>query len=215
MDRKQVLRILDILEQAYPEAACALEHQSAYELLVATILSAQCTDARVNIVTKELFKEHCTPQTMLQLSQGQMEGYIHSCGFYRNKAKNILAMSEILVKQYDSQVPKDIETLRTLPGVGRKTANVVASVAFGVPAIAVDTHVFRVANRMGLAHAADELHTELQLMENIPQELWSRAHHLLIFHGRHTCSARAPRCERCPICKDCEEQKAGEKINVC
>lgn len=211
MDRKQVLHILDILEQAYPEAACALEHQSAYELLVATILSAQCTDARVNIVTKELFKEHRTPQTMLQLSQGQLEEYIHSCGFYRNKAKNILAMSEILVKQYGSQVPKDIETLRTLPGVGRKTANVVASVAFGVPAIAVDTHVFRVANRMGLAHASDELHTELQLMENIPQELWSRAHHLLIFHGRHTCSARGPRCEQCPICKDCEEQKAGEK----
>ena len=214
MKKECTNRILDQLEAAYPEAACALEHQSPYELLVATILSAQCTDARVNIVTKELFRDYNTPEAMLSLSQEELEEKIHSCGFYHHKARNLLAMSRELVEKYHSQVPEDFETLQTLPGVGRKTANVVRSVAFGEPAIAVDTHVFRVANRIGLAHAADELHTELQLMKAIPRDRWSRAHHLLIFHGRRTCSARGPKCEACPISKDCEKQRS-EKKNVC
>lgn len=191
--------ILVELKKLYPEARPALRYTSPYELLVAVILSAQCTDERVNKVTEALFREHNTPQSMLLLSQEELEKAIFSCGFYRMKAAHILSASEDIVKKFHGEVPSTKEELQTLAGVGRKTANVVYSVAFGGDAIAVDTHVFRVSNRLGLAHAATPEKTEEALMKNIPQEDWSKAHHWLIYHGRRVCHSRRPDCENCTL----------------
>ncbi len=196
--------ILDILEELYPDAAPALKFRSPYELLVAVILSAQCTDERVNRVTAELFREHNTPQTMLLLSQEALEKYIFSCGFYHNKAAHILSASRDILEKYAGEVPSALEELRTLAGVGRKTANVVYAVAFHGDAIAVDTHVFRVANRLGLAHGKTPEQVEAGLCAVIPKERWSRAHHLLIFHGRRVCHSRRPDCEHCAVAPLCE-----------
>ena len=196
--------ILDILEELYPDAAPALKFRSPYELLVAVILSAQCTDERVNRVTAELFREHNTPQTMLLLSQEALEKYIFSCGFYHNKAAHILSASRDILEKYAGEVPSTLEELRTLAGVGRKTANVVYAVAFHGDAIAVDTHVFRVANRLGLAHGKTPEQVEAGLCAVIPKERWSRAHHLLIFHGRRVCHSRRPDCEHCAVAPFCE-----------
>lgn len=196
--------ILSKLLQMYPDADTELEFKTNYQLLVAVILSAQCTDKRVNVVTSELFKEYGTPEKMITLSEEELQKKIFSCGFYKNKAKNILATSRILVEKFNGEVPDDLETLRTLPGVGRKTANVVAAVAFNIPAIAVDTHVFRVANRIGLANAKDELHTELQLQKAIPENMWLKAHHLIIWHGRRCCESRKPKCEKCLLIDECK-----------
>ena len=196
--------ILTELLRLYPDARPAIRYQSAYELLVAVILSAQCTDERVNKVTAELFKEHNTPQSMLALSKEQLEEHIYSCGFYRNKAAHILSASRDLVEKYGGEVPSTLEELRTLAGVGRKTANVVYSVAFGGDAIAVDTHVFRVANRLGLAEGKTPEAVERGLMEVIPKELWSKAHHLLIYHGRRVCHAQRPACASCTLSGMCK-----------
>ena len=196
--------ILEKLNLMYPDADTELEFNSNYQLLVAVMLSAQCTDKRVNVVTRELFKEYGTPEKMITLSQEELEKKIFSCGFYKNKAKNILATSNILVNEFNGEVPENWEILQTLPGVGRKTANVVCAVAFNIPAIAVDTHVFRVANRSGLANAKDELHTELQLQKAIKKEMWLKAHHLIIWHGRRCCDARKPKCEECMINTECK-----------
>ena len=157
LTKLQVEEVLDMLEGLYPTASTELVFSTPYELLVSTILSAQCTDARVNVVTKELFKKYNTPEQMITLTQEELEKLIHSCGFYHNKAKNILAASKMLVTQYNSKVPETMEELVLLPGVGRKTANVVGSIAFGIDAIAVDTHVFRVSNRIGITSAKDEI----------------------------------------------------------
>ena len=207
--------ILKRLEELYPDAAPALAFGSPYELLVAVILSAQCTDERVNKVTKELFRAHNTPQKMLALSQEELEKYIYSCGFYHNKAKHILSASRDILEKFGGEVPASLEELRTLAGVGRKTANVVYAVAFGGDAIAVDTHVFRVSNRLGLAHAGTPLKTEEQLKENIPQEDWSKAHHWLIWHGRRVCHAQRPDCAHCPLAEVCDhflsERKDGPR----
>lgn len=189
--------ILKRMEGVYGEAKPALEFGSPFELLVSVILSAQCTDTRVNIVTSELFAKYNTPEAFAALEASQLEPLIRTCGLSNSKSKNIVAASKKLVEEYSSKVPEDIETLQKLPGVGRKTANVVASVAFGVPAIAVDTHVFRVSNRLALACAKDVVKTEQQLMQVIPREKWSRAHHWLIWHGRRVCTARAPKCTEC------------------
>lgn len=196
--------ILSKLLQMYPDADTELEFKTNYQLLVAVILSAQCTDKRVNVVTSELFKEYGTPAKMITLSEEELQQKIFSCGFYKNKAKNILETSKILIEQFNGEVPSDLEMLRTLPGVGRKTANVVAAVAFNIPAIAVDTHVFRVANRIGLTKAKDELHTELQLQKIIPQNMWLKAHHLIIWHGRRCCESRKPKCEKCLLREECK-----------
>ncbi len=196
--------ILEKLNLMYPDADTELEFNSNYQLLVAVMLSAQCTDKRVNVVTRELFKDYGTPKKMITLSQEELEKKIFSCGFYKNKAKNILATSNILVNEFNGEVPANWEILQTLPGVGRKTANVVCAVAFNIPAIAVDTHVFRVANRIGLANAKDELHTELQLQKAIKKEMWLKAHHLIIWHGRRCCDARKPKCEECLINTECK-----------
>ncbi len=195
---------LESLRNEYPDAKPALVFHSPFELLVATMLSAQCTDKQVNKATEVLYKKYNTPAQFAALTEGELEPYIKSCGFYRNKGRNIIAMSSILMEKYGGEVPRDRDVLTSLPGVGRKTANVVVSNAFGIPAIAVDTHVFRVTNRIGLACADTVEKTELQLMEHIPEEDWSAAHHWLIYHGRQVCSARKPRCADCCVAGLCE-----------
>lgn len=196
--------ILTELERLYPDARPALHYNSPYELLIAVILSAQCTDERVNKVTAELFKEHNTPQTMLELSQEELERYIYSCGFYHNKAAHILSASKDIVEKFGGQVPGEHAQLKSLAGVGQKTANVVYAVAFGGDAIAVDTHVFRVSNRLGLAHADTPEKTERQLKDVIPKSDWSKAHHWLIFHGRRVCHSQRPDCPNCTLRQWCE-----------
>lgn len=204
MDEQKKQQALQILAQVYADARPALVYSTAYELLVAVILSAQCTDERVNKVTHELFKEHNTPQTMLLLSQQELEGYIFSCGLYRSKAAHILSASRDIVDKFGGEVPSDFSQLKSLAGVGQKTANVVSSVWFEADAIAVDTHVFRVSNRLGLAHAATPLRTEEQLKQAIPQADWSKAHHWLIWHGRRVCHAQSPACGQCPLSDCCD-----------
>ncbi len=196
--------ILQELGKLYPDARPALKFSSPFELLVAVILSAQCTDERVNQVTEKLFQGHNTPETMLMLSEWELEKAIYSCGFYHTKAAHILSASRDIVEKFCGEVPNDLKTLQTLAGVGRKTANVVYSVAFGGDAIAVDTHVFRVANRTGLAVGKTPEKVEEGLMRVIPKEQWSKAHHLLIWHGRKICHSRKPNCSDCPIKGVCD-----------
>lgn len=202
--RNDVDEILDVLENTYPDAQCELIHENPFQLLIATVLSAQTTDKKVNQVTEKLFKKYNTPQAFAALEQQKLEEEIREIGLYKNKAKNIIALCRMLIDEYNGEVPKTMEELIKLPGVGRKTANVVLSNAFGVPAIAVDTHVFRVSNRIGIAESKDVEGTEEQLMKSIPKKRWSKAHHLLIFHGRRTCAARKPKCESCPLAPRCK-----------
>ena len=197
------------LEKLYPDAKPALHFRSNYELLIAVILSAQCTDERVNIVTEKLFEKYSTPQAMLTLSQAALEKYIFSCGFYRMKAEHILSASRDIIERFGGEVPSTIEDLMSLAGVGKKTANVVYSVAFGGAAIAVDTHVFRVSNRLGLAKGSTPLEVETGLCKAIPKSDWSRAHHWLIYHGRRVCHSRKPNCEQCTLRALCD---FGKKI---
>ena len=196
--------ILAELERLYPDARPALHYGTPYELLIAVILSAQCTDERVNKVTAELFKEHNTPEKMLTLSQEELEKYIFSCGLYRSKAAHILSASRDIVEKFGGEVPSEHKQLKSLAGVGQKTANVVYAVAFGGDAIAVDTHVFRVSNCLGLAHADTPEKTEQQLKQVIPQSDWSKAHHWLIFHGRRVCHSQKPDCINCTLNKWCQ-----------
>lgn len=204
MEQDKITKILQELAGLYPDAAPALHFSSPYELLVAVILSAQCTDERVNKVTAELFKKHNTPRTMLELTQEELEKYIFSCGFYRNKAAHILSASRDILEKYNGEVPSEHAQLKTLAGVGQKTANVVYAVAFDGDAIAVDTHVFRVSNRLGIAKGKTPDKVEQGLNEAIPQNLWSKAHHYLIFHGRRVCHSQRPDCEGCTLKQWCE-----------
>ncbi|KGG80335.1 endonuclease III [Caloranaerobacter azorensis] len=210
LTKKEIKEVLKILQELYPNAKSELNYSNAFELLIATILAAQCTDKRVNQVTDELFKKYKSPKDYIKLSEEELGDMIKSCGFYRNKSKNILKTCEILIKEYNGEVPDSREELMKLPGVGRKTANVVLSNAFGKDAIAVDTHVFRVSNRIGLASSDNVYDTERDLMRNIPPRLWSDAHHWLIYHGRRVCKARKPKCEICPLTQYCLYYK---KIN--
>ncbi|NFN86731.1 endonuclease III [Clostridium sporogenes] len=203
MDNNEIKNAIDILIETYPDANCELEHRNPFELLIATVLSAQTTDKKVNEVTKILFKEYDTPKDFLNLKREELEMKIKKIGLYRNKSKNILALCKELEEKFQGEVPNDFDALTSLPGVGRKTANVVLANAFKVPTIAVDTHVFRVSNRIGLADASNVLKTEEQLQEVIPKELWILMHHVLIFHGRRCCIARKPKCEECTIKKYC------------
>ncbi|MCI8988283.1 MAG: endonuclease III [Clostridia bacterium] len=199
-----VKKILDELSSLYPDAQPALHFESPYELLVAVILSAQCTDERVNKVTAVLFKNYDTPEKMLTLSQSELEKYIFSCGFYHNKSAHILSASRDIIEKFGGEVPDSLEKLRTLAGVGRKTANVVYAVAFGGNAIAVDTHVFRVSNRLGIAEGKTPEKVEDGLREAIPEELWSKAHHYLIYHGRRVCHSQKPDCINCTLKDYCK-----------
>lgn len=209
LTKAQKTEALEILRRTYPNAKPALLYTSPFELLVATILSAQSTDVMVNKCTRVLFPVANTPAQFAAMNEEELCPYIKSCGFYRTKGRHIIETARILVTQYGGEVPADLEKLQTLPGVGRKTANVVASNAFGIPAIAVDTHVFRVSNRIGLANAANVEKTEAQLQKAIPREDWSAAHHWLIYHGRQICDARKPKCELCPLSGLCEFYRKG------
>ncbi|WP_142413204.1 endonuclease III [Hathewaya massiliensis] len=204
MDKKEIDIVIDILENTYKGAKCGLDFETPYQLLISTILSAQCTDERVNKVCGELYKDYGTPESINSLSEEELGEKIKSCGFYKNKSKNILGATNIIIEKYNGKIPNTMEELIELPGVGRKTANVVLSNAFNIPAIAVDTHVFRVSNRIGIAKGKTVEKVEEQLMENIPKEKWSDAHHYLIWHGRKICKARKPNCEICPMVPHCE-----------
>lgn len=205
MNKTTAKRIIDKLSAQFIDKP-ALNFTSPYELLVAVILSAQCTDERVNKVTAKLFENYNTPEKILTLSQEELEGYIYSCGLYKSKASHILSASRDIMEKFGGQVPTSLEELRTLAGVGRKTANVVYSVAFGGDAIAVDTHVFRVSARIGLTKKENPLKTEKGLMKILDKSDWSRAHHYLIYLGRSYCKASKPNCEDCPISADCEKR---------
>ena len=204
LEKDKIKEVLDILEKTYPEAECALHHKNVFQLIVAVALSAQTTDKSVNVVTPSLFERYPDAEALAAADVEEVSEYIKRIGMYKTKAKNIVGMAQKLVSDYDGQVPEDYDALVSLPGVGRKTANVVLSVGFGHQRIAVDTHVFRVANRIGLVHEKDVLKTELSLMERLPEERWSRTHHSLIYHGRQCCDARKPKCDDCPINMLCE-----------
>ena len=196
-----------ILGEVYKDTKPALIFRNPFELLIAVILSAQCTDKRVNVTTARLFQKAADPAAILAMGLPALEEEIRDCGLFRNKAKNIMATCQILCEQYGGEVPADFVKLQELPGVGRKTANVVMSVGFGAPAIAVDTHVFRVSNRLKLAVGDTPLAVEQGLMKAIPKDKWSAAHHWLIWHGRNVCKARKPLCSACPladVCPSCE-----------
>ena len=201
--------ILDILEETYPDAECELNYKTPFELLIATILSAQCTDVRVNKVTSELFKKYNTPYDFANLDIEELESMIISCGLYKSKSQKIISTSKDIIEKYNGEVPKTLEELTKFAGVGRKTANVVLSNAFGGDAIAVDTHVFRVTNRIGIVKTTNPEKTEFELMKAIPKNRWSKAHHLFIFHGRKICKARNPDCSECPIKDYCNYYKKG------
>ena len=198
---------LEILEETYRGAKPELHFSNPFELLIAVILSAQCTDKRVNITTAGLFQKAATPAAIVALGISGLEEEIKDCGLFRNKAKNIMATCRTLVEEFGGEVPSDYDTLLKLPGVGRKTANVVTSVAFGRPAIAVDTHVFRIANRLKLAVGETPLAVEKGLMKVIPREKWSAAHHWLIYHGRRVCKANRPLCGECPLADVCPSRE--------
>lgn len=196
-------QMLSILEETYKNDKPALNFRSPFELLIAVILSAQCTDVRVNITTERLFAYAATPEKILELGEAKLMEEIRDCGLFRNKAKNIIAACDMICREYGGQVPESFDELVKLPGVGRKTANVVVSIAFGVPAIAVDTHVFRVANRTRLAEGDTPDKVEAGLKKAIPVDKWSAAHHWLIWHGRRVCKARKPSCISCPLADIC------------
>ncbi len=218
MQRKERFeKVIAYFKENMPVAETELDHTSPYELIVATILSAQCTDKRVNMLTPAFFKKFPTPDVLANATVEDIFELIKSCSYPNNKAKNILGMAKKLVEEFNGVVPQSVDDLQKLPGVGRKTANVVASVAFNAPALAVDTHVFRVSRRIGLTqNAKTPLETEKQLVEYIPQELLPIAHHWLILHGRYVCIARKPNCEACGIKELCKEypklKKAAEKL---
>lgn len=207
MEKNQIKEVLDTLEETYPEAGCALDHANVFQLLIAVVLSAQTTDKSVNVVTVPLFETYPDAQALAEADLEDLQQILKRIGMYKTKSKNIKNLAIQLVEKYDGQVPEDYDKLVELPGVGRKTANVVLAEGFGHQRIAVDTHVFRVTNRIGLVKEKDVLKTELALMKAIPEERWSRSHHSFIFHGRNCCAARKPKCEECPIQALC--QKVG------
>lgn len=211
MDTARAAEVMGQLERLYPEARPELNFSNPFETLVATILSAQCTDKRVNLVTARLFPLYPDAFAMAKLEPEELEPLIRECGLYHNKAKNIVAASRALVEQYDGVVPNTREALMKLPGVGQKTAGVVLLAAFGDDQIPVDTHVFRVSRRIGLADAGTPEKVEKQLREILPRDVWSFGHHLLIWHGRRVCAARKPACERCPLADGlCEKHMEDE-----
>lgn len=210
ISKSQIDKIFSILAKQNPEPKTELQYTNNYTLLVAVVLSAQSTDVGVNKATKKLFAIADTPKKMLALGEENLKKYINTIGLYNNKAKNIIALSKILIEKHNSIVPEDLEILQSLPGVGRKTANVVLNCAFGHPTIAVDTHVFRVSNRIGIADEKDVLKTEIALLKNIPKKWQNHAHHWLILHGRYICTAKKPKCEICPIKKYCKFYSKNE-----
>lgn len=208
MDKKiRALKIVETLEKNYPDAHCSLESRNALQLLIATRLSAQCTDARVNIVTKDLFSKYKTAAEFAAADIEDIEKIIHSCGLYKTKARDIIKMCRMLAEKYDSKVPDTIDELVKLPGVGRKTANLIVGDIYGKPSIVADTHCIRLSNRLGLADSKDPVKVEKQLREIIPPEKSGMFCHRLVYHGREVCKARAPQCEVCCLLDLCEFKK--------
>lgn len=205
--KKKIKIIVDKLMETYPDAECELKYETPFQLLIATVLSAQTTDKKVNEVTKKLFKDYGTLDKFLTLSEEKLQDIIKVIGLYKTKSRNIVALCKVLRDNFNGEVPKTRDELITLPGVGRKTANVVISNCFGVQAFAVDVHVFRVSNRIGLVNAITPEKTELDLMKNIDENLWTICHHTIIFHGRRCCTARNPKCEECTIKDYCKYYK--------
>ena len=201
--------VFDTLRRIYPDARCELDYETPFQLLIATIISAQCTDQRVNIITPVLFYRFRQPADYLAVPQQEVEAYIRSCGLYRNKAKSIIRCCQVLVDDFGGVVPRDLAALQSLPGVGRKTAAVVASNAFGVPALAVDTHVLRVARRLGMTRSETPDKVEADICALYPMESWIDLHHLLIWHGRRLCHARRPLCAQCPLHSVCRHLGAA------
>jgi endonuclease-3 len=212
MNAQAMRRTLDTLAEMFPDARCELNHRNPFELLIAVVLSAQCTDETVNKVTETLFEKYKSPQDYLNVPLEELENDIRRIGLFRNKAANIQKLCRMLLDRYGGEVPREHEALTELPGVGRKTANVVVSNAFGVPAIAVDTHVERVSKRLGAAKPDDTvLEVEKKLMKLVPRDEWTITHHRLIFFGRYHCKAQNPKCEVCPFLDQCKEGKSRMK----
>lgn len=208
LNLKEIRYVLDTIAEMFPDAEGELNHSNPFELLIAVVLSAQCTDKLVNKVTADLFKKYKTPEDYISVPLEELEQDIRSIGLYRTKAKNIQKLSQMLIDEHDGEVPETKEELMKLAGVGRKTANVVASIAFNEPAIAVDTHVERVTKRLGICRWKDSvLEVEETLMRKVPREEWSVTHHRLIFFGRYHCKARNPNCPECPLLDICREGK--------
>lgn len=214
-EKERIISLLNALGSEYKNAECELDYSSNFELLVAVILSAQCTDKRVNEVTKVLFKKFNTPQEFAALSNAELEKYIYSCGFYKNKAKNIIACARDLVARFGGVVPDNKEDLKSLAGVGEKTANVVLATAFNMPAIAVDTHVFRLSHRLGLSNGKNVKLVQVDLENIIPKKDWSKMHLALVLHGRYVCHARNPKCGECKLrqfCKFAEQNQGAGRV---
>lgn len=210
--KERYQHIINYFKENKPVAETELEYTNPFELLVAVILSAQCTDKRVNVITKELFKRFPTAEKMAEVEPAEVFDYIRTCSYPNNKAKHLVNMSRMLIEDFNNEVPSDIKELQKLPGVGRKTANVIASVVYNKPAMAVDTHVFRVSERLGLTtNSKTPLETEKQLVKHIPEELLAIAHHWLILHGRYICLARKPKCEECGLTEYCKYFSKIEK----
>ncbi|KMP13068.1 endonuclease III [Bacillus cereus] len=213
LNKTQIRYCLDTMADMYPEAHCELIHENPFELVIAVALSAQCTDALVNKVTKNLFQKYKTPENYLSVSLEELQQDIRSIGLYRNKAKNIQKLCQMLLDDYNGKVPEDRDELTKLPGVGRKTANVVVSVAYGIPAIAVDTHVERVSKRLAICRWKDSvLEVEKTLMKKVPMDEWGVTHHRMIFFGRYHCKAQRPQCEECRLLEVCREGKKRMKV---
>jgi endonuclease-3 len=208
--KRRALRIVRALARAYPDARCALHFETPFQLLVATILSAQCTDQKVNEVTRVLFRRHGTPQSLADAKPDEIEAIVRPTGFYRQKTKSILATSRHLVEQHGGAVPKTLEELTRLRGVARKTANVVLGTAFGIPGLAVDTHMARVNARLRLTASEDPVQIERDLMALLPEPEWTAYTHRVIHHGRVCCTARRPRCEACPLRRECPWPKSAK-----
>jgi endonuclease-3 len=218
MRKSDVIKIIQILKESYPEATCSLDFTTPYQMVVAVMLSAQCTDARVNKTTPLLFEKHGTPEAISKMELSELEKIIHPCGFFKNKAKNIKAMTEMILNEFNGQVPENMEDLMRLPGVGRKSANVVMLEAFNNPqGIAVDTHAKRIANKLGLSKNSDPEKIEQDLLKCIPKEYYYDANHLFVWHGRYTCVARKPKCSECPVCQYCknrEDETIGDGVKM-
>lgn len=211
MDRKEkAKRVLKLLSEVIKNPKSELIYKTPWQMLVAVVLSAQSTDKQVNKVTAPLFARYPNPADIAAMEAEELAEHINGVGLFRNKSRHLVATARIIMEQYGGEVPSDFDSLANLPGVGRKSANVILSNAFGIPALAVDTHVFRVANRIGLAEAKNPLQTERQLTEIIPKEQWSDAHHLLILHGRYMCTARKPRCDICVVSSCCSYYAADK-----
>ncbi len=207
------IELIDILKDTYPDATCSLNFTNPFELVVAVMLSAQCTDERVNKTTPSLFKEYNTPETFLTIDLSTLENFIHPCGFYKNKAKNIRACAQKIVSDFDGVVPHNMEDLLTLPGVGRKSANVILLEVFGIAnGVAVDTHCKRISNRIGLSSHTTPLKIEQDLIKIFPKEYLKDVNHLFVWHGRNTCTAKSPKCITCTINKFCKTWNNSKKF---